>query len=183
MSSLLIPEPWRSFLVDIDSYVTEDHYFHCLGGFVVTHLYGSVRRTSDIDFLTLVGRNNDLIEYAGIGSPLYKKFGLYLDPVGVANVPDSYEERLIEMYPSTFKNLRFFALDPYDIVLSKIERNIQRDREDVKYLATAIPLDLDTLENRYTDELRPYLGLPEREDMTLKLWIDMIQEVRKSGAT
>ena len=115
MSSLLIPEPWRSFLVDTDGYATEDHYLHCLGGFVVTHLYGSVRTTSDIDFLTLVGRNNNLIEYAGIGSPLYKKFGLYLDPVGVANVPDSYEERLIEMYPGSFKNLRLFALDPYDM--------------------------------------------------------------------
>ena len=117
MSSTSIPEPWRSFLLEIDGYVTHDHYFHCLGGFVVTHLYGSVRTTSDIDFLTLVQGNDELINYAGIGSPLYKRFGLYLDPVGVANVPEDYEARLIEMYPGAFEHLRLYALDPYDIAL------------------------------------------------------------------
>ncbi len=178
MSSETIPQPWRSFLREIDDHVTEEHYFHCLGGFVVTQMYGSVRTTSDIDFLTLVGNGDDLVGYAGIGSPLYDKYGLYLDPVGVANVPDSYEARLTEMYPGAFARLRLFALDPYDIALSKIERNIERDREDVKYLAFAIPLDLDILQSRYNEELRPYLGIPEREDLTLKLWIEMIEELR-----
>jgi len=178
MSSETTPQPWRSFLHEIDNYVAEEHYFHCLGGFVVTQLYGSVRTTSDVDFLTLAGNAGDLIGYAGIGSPLYDKYGLYLDPVGVATVPDSYEERLTEMYPGAFEHLRLFALDPYDIALSKIERNIERDREDVKYLASAVPLDLDVLQSRYNDELRPYLGIPEREDLTLKLWIEMIEEIR-----
>jgi len=32
---------------------------------------------------------------------------------------------------------------------------------------------------RYHDELRVYLGNPNREDLTLKLWIEMIQETRQ----
>lgn len=182
MASALIPEPWRSFLLEIDGHLTQDHYFQCLGGFVVTHLYGSVRTTSDVDFLTLVGNSGDLIKYAGIGSPLHIKFGLYLDPVGIANVPENYEDRLTEMYPGAFKHLRLLALDPYDIVLSKIERNIERDRDDVKFLASTASFDLDLLGRRYTDELRPCLGNPEREDLTLKLWIEMIEEIRTSTA-
>jgi hypothetical protein len=42
-----------------------------------------------------------------------------------------------------------------------------------------VPFDLQLLQQRYADELRVYLGNPDREDLTLKLWIDMINETRK----
>lgn len=174
------PEPWAGFLLEIDGFVGQETHFHCLGGFVVTQMYGAPRTTSDVDFLTLVQRNDELIAYAGQGSELHERHKVYLDPVGVANVPENYEDRLIEMYPGIFKHLRLFALDPYDIALSKIERNIERDREDVQHLAAVVPFDLEVLKRRYYDELRVYLGNPEREDLTLKLWIDMIEETRRS---
>lgn len=50
-------------------------------------------------------------------------------------MPEDYEERLTEMFPQAFRHLRLFALDPYDLTLSKLERNIQRDRADVRYLS------------------------------------------------
>ena len=37
---------------------------------------------------------------------------------------------------------------------------------------------MDVLRERYVEELRPYLGRPEREDLTLELWIEMINETR-----
>ena len=49
------------------------------------------------------------------------------------------------MFAKTFNHLRLFALDPYDLALSKIERNTQRDRDDVKHLARTLPLDLNVL--------------------------------------
>jgi hypothetical protein len=55
-----------------------------------------------------------------------------------------------------------------------------RDRDDVLYLARMAPLDLDLLRKRYSVELRPHLGRPEREDLTLDLWIEMIQESRET---
>jgi uncharacterized nucleotidyltransferase DUF6036 len=36
-------------------------------------------------------------------------------------------------FPARFKKLRLFILDPYDLVLSKLSRNVARDREDVAY--------------------------------------------------
>jgi hypothetical protein len=42
------------------------------------------------------------------------------------------------MYAGAFPRLRIFALDPYDLALSKLERNIQRDRDDVFHLARTI---------------------------------------------
>jgi hypothetical protein len=35
------------------------------------------------------------------------------------------------------------------------------------------------LRERYEKELRPYLGSPEREDLTLRLWVESVEEERK----
>jgi hypothetical protein len=85
---------------------------------------------------------------------------------------------LTEIAPGSFKHVRLFALDPYDLALSKLERNTQRDRDDVKHLARTVPIDTAKLQERYQKELRPYLGNPEREDLTLQLWIEAIEEER-----
>ncbi|MGI8835129.1 MAG: DUF6036 family nucleotidyltransferase [Pyrinomonadaceae bacterium] len=70
------------------------------------------------------------------------------------------------------------TLDPYDLALSKLERNTQRDRDDVRHLARTVPFDLGVLRERYQKELRPDLGNPEREDLTLQLWREAIEEER-----
>jgi|SRR5215467_11907777 len=137
-----IPEPWNSFLRELDE--------------------------------KALGRQ---------GGWLHKKHKVYLDYVGVAKVPEDYEDRMTEMFAGSFKRLRLCALDPYDLVLSKLERNIQRDRDDVKHLARSVPLDLGVLGERYEKELRWHLGNPEREDLTLKLWIEMIEEDREESAS
>jgi len=46
----------------------------------------------------------------------------------------------------------------------------------VKHLARTVPLDPEVLKYRYQKELRWQLGNPEREDLTLQLWIEAIQE-------
>ena len=180
MPAKSIREPWKSFFTEIDNSLEEELPLHCLGGFVMTMLYGLDRPTADVDVLP-VGSNaatESLIRLAGEGSALHKKYGVYLQVVGVAPIPLNYEDRLTEMLAKTFSHLRLFALDPYDLALSKIERNTQRDRDDVKHLARTVPLDLDILKARYEKELRPDLGNPEREDLTLNLWIDAITEER-----
>jgi len=41
---------------------------------------------------------------------------------------------------------------------------------------------LKILKDRYEKELRWQLGNPEREDLTLKLWTEMIEEERSGAA-
>ena len=74
--------------------------------------------------------------------------------------------------------LRLRAFERHDLVLAKLCRNIDRDREDVVALARGPGLDIDILRQRYRDELWPKLGRPDREDLTLQLWIEMIEELR-----
>ena len=135
---------------------------------------------SDVDILPVASNKeiNSVISSAVAGSSLHKKYGVYLQVVGVATIPEEYEARLVEMFPGAFKHLRLLALDPYDLALSKIERNSRRDRDDVKHLARVIPFDLETVKRRFEDEVRPNLALPEREELTLRLWIDAIEEER-----
>lgn len=175
-----IPEPWQAFLSDIDSSITEEVELHGFGGFVITVLYDLARPTADVDVIAITPGTeiNSLMHLAGQGSELYRKHKVYLQLVGVAPVPDGYEERLTEIFAGTFNRLRLLALDPYDLVLSKIERNSQRDRDDIRHVARMVPLDLRILQERYQKELRPFLGNPEREDLTLRLWIDLIKEER-----
>jgi hypothetical protein len=174
----LPPAPWQGFLSEIDERLTEPVELHCIGGFVVSLLYGMPRPTADVDFLTVVPHTEmrHLIELAGHGSALHKKSGLYLQHVGVASLPEAYESRLIPMFPGAYRNLRLLGAEAHDLALSKVERNLGRDREDIKHLGRTVPLDADVLEQRYKQELRPYLVNIERHDLTIGLWIEMLSE-------
>jgi hypothetical protein len=99
-----------------------------------------------------------LQELGARGGAQHKKHGIYLDYVSVARVPGEYESRFSEMAPGRYTYLRLCALDRYDLALSKLERNIQRDRDDVKHLARVVPFDLEVLRERYEKELRWQLG-------------------------
>jgi hypothetical protein len=168
------PEPWRSFFAEVDSHLDEDVQLHCCGGFVVTQLYGVARTTSDVDFLSVVPDLSDrLIEFGGRGSALHKKRKVYLDAVTVATPPEGYAGRLMPMFPGAWRHLRLFALEAHDLALSKLERNFERDRDDVRQLAHAGHLKPEILKARYYNELRPYLLAHEsRHDLTLQLWLD-----------
>src|ERR1017187_2869543 len=48
--------------------------------------------------------------------------GQWLHRVAVTNLPEDYETRLTEMVPGQFKNLKLLGPDPYDCILSKLER-------------------------------------------------------------
>jgi hypothetical protein len=141
-------------------------------------LYGMPRPTVDVDVISVVPHDKiaDLEAVAGQGSRLHRLHGLHLQHVAVATVPENYLERLVQMFPAAYRRLQVFGLEAHDLALSKLERNAARDREDVKYLARAIPLNLDVLEARYRSELRPYLSNPERHDLTMRLWREMILE-------
>ena len=70
-------------------------------------------------------------------------------------------------------------LDPYDIALCKLKRDIDRDFQDVLFLARTVPFDLQLFEQRYREELRSYLfGDVKDADYTFDRWIEAIKEDR-----
>ena len=116
----------------------------------------------------------ELQALAGAGSSLAQKHKLHFQYVAtIITPPEDYATRLIEMYPGRFKKLHLYAPDPYDLILSKLERNSAKDRDDVAYLAETLHLSSEVLAERYTRELRPYLANETRHDLTLKLWLEI----------
>jgi hypothetical protein len=176
-----LPNPWRSFLGEIDGLAGRKMELHCIGGFAVSLHYGLHRPTGDIDIVE--ARPADakpwLTQTAGVGSALHKKHRIYVQVVTAATIPDNYESRLTEVFTREFRWLRLFVPDPYDLALSKLARNLDIDMEDVKHLAKACALDLGEFERRYQNELRPIaIGPTDRHDGTLRLWMDAIREER-----
>lgn len=96
-----IPEPWLSFLRELDSMVETEIRLDCMGGFVVTLVYGFSRPTADLDVLEIAPRDagKALLALGAQGGRLHKKYNIYLDPVSVAHAPENYEERLTEIFP------------------------------------------------------------------------------------
>jgi hypothetical protein len=176
----MVPEPWDSFLSALDSELTEEVRLYCVGGFAVVYKYELARETSDIDVLEIapLPHRESVLAAAGQGERLNKAHGVYVQIVsGMVTVPENAIERATELFPSSFMSLRLFVLDPYDLALSKLERNNQKDRDDVKHLFKTVPLDFDTLEQRYREEQRPFLTNEPRHDLTLALWKDMFLEI------
>lgn len=175
-----LPEPWFSFFKELDELANGPVHFHCIGGFVVTMLYGLGRTTVDVDVLNITPRSahDAFAQVALQGGELHKRHRVYLDYVNVVAYPCEYESRLQEMFFGVFHHLHLMALDPYDLALTKLERSSGRDRSDIQHLAHTVPFDLNILRERYMTELRPYLLDPEREDKTLKFWIEDIEELR-----
>jgi len=170
--------PWRSFLREIDEKLPGATQLQCLGGFVVTQYYGLGRETSDIDCIAEIGSKP--IDFAGEGSELHKKYRVYLQYVTIVTPPCDYGGRLQRMFPAArWKHLNLFALEATDLALSKLERNLDRDREDFQLLFRAGLIDLAALERRYYEELRPYLlGNLDWHDKTLSLWLGIAKSIQ-----
>ena len=167
--------PWKEFLDELDGLLQEPMELHCVGGFAVVAAYGLPRSTNDLDYFSMTPRERttELHRIAGEGSTLSSKHKVHIHQAAVASMPEGYQERLTELFPRRFKNLRLLVPDPYDIVLSKLGRNESRDREDVKYLSKTQNLDPNVLKKRYDDELRVNLiGPPEQHDLTFRFWLE-----------
>ncbi|HKV48708.1 MAG TPA: DUF6036 family nucleotidyltransferase [Candidatus Acidoferrales bacterium] len=170
-----LSQPWASFLGELDGLLDERFEFHCIGGFAAVVAYNLPRSTNDLDYFTLTPHNRmrDVERLAGQDSPLARKHRVHVHRAAVASLPDDYESRLKELYPGRFTNIRLCVPDPYDLVLSKLSRNSDVDRQDVKHLATELHLDPNVLRDRYVRELRAIqIGDVKERDQALEFWIE-----------
>jgi Nucleotidyltransferase of unknown function (DUF6036) len=167
-----LPAEWADFLHDLDPLLPERVSLVCIGGFVLRVMYRIPRITADIDCISILPFH-DLEELAGRESPLAKKYRVHLQYVAVTTMPLNYEDRLTELFPRRFEKLRIYVPDAYDLILSKVERNSPKDREDVQYLAKTAQLNPIVLRERYDRELRPLLANEARHDLTIKLWSEL----------
>ena len=130
--------------------------------------------TGDVDFIEIHpgDADSELQAIAGEGSELADRFHLHFHRVTVAEYPEVYSTRIVEITPPKFRRLHLMALEVHDLVLAKLSRNSPRDRSDVEFLARKGVLDRKLLEHRFETELRPYLLNEARESLTMRLWLE-----------
>jgi hypothetical protein len=169
-----IPEPWLSFLVEVDRALDGPVEIHCLGGFILTVFWNLPRPTGDIDVIHVgpTSASAKLLDIAGEGTELTRRFRLHVHRVGVADYPEGYASRLIDITPESLRRLRVLAFEVHDLALAKLGRNSPRDRSDIEYLVQKGALERRVLETRFKAELRPYLADEARARTTLALWVD-----------
>ena len=171
-----LPKPWLAFLKEVDAALSEPVTLQCLGGFVLTALYGLPRYTGDLDYIQVIPREaaDQVEKIGGRESALCKKHRLFLQGVGgIADLPAEYESRLQQMKLENMEKLKLSALDPYDLLLSKISRNSPKDQEDAKYLIPKLKLEFEPFQNRWQQEVIPWVATNhERHDLSMQLWKD-----------
>lgn len=167
-----LPPPWPAFLADIDQSLSEPVELHCVGGFVLTTVYGIPRTTADLDYIDVVPLQamEELERVAGRDSDLAKKHKVFLQFVGLSDYPEDYKSRLIPLSLG-LKKLTLLTFEPYDLLLSKLTRNSPKDMEDVRALVKTLGLKFSALLKRFNAEMT----VPRREwhEQTLKVfWKD-----------
>ena len=176
--------PWLGFLRDVDRALTRRVEVHCLGGFVLAVLWGLPRPTGDVDFVEIVPSDagQELLRIAGASSEIARSHSLYFHRVTIAEFPEGYASRLIDLTRRGFKRLRLRAFEVHDLVLAKLGRNSARDRADVEFLAGKGLIDPHVLEKRFEAELRPYVLNEDRHTTALRLWLDEFFGARGGSA-
>jgi Nucleotidyltransferase of unknown function (DUF6036) len=117
-----------------------------------------------------------------VDSALARTYKVNFHRASVAEYPEGYASRLIDMTPRGHGRLRLLALEVHDLVLAKLGRNSSRDRADVDFLVREGVIDKQVLKERFESELRPYVLNEARHIDALRLWLDTLFPGERSGA-
>jgi hypothetical protein len=72
----------------------------------------------------------------------------------VFEAPDGYQDRLLR-HETAGQFLEVWVLEKHDLTISKLLRNDEHDRQHIRALHAADPLDFETLICRFRDEMLP----------------------------
>jgi hypothetical protein len=133
---------------------------HLLGRSALVLGYGVRLMTKDVDVVEVAGSR-----LLGIAARLFEKggsghraWGFYLEtvPSGLPPLPLGYQSRCIDV-PGPWTVIRPKRPEAHDLVISKLRRFHQGDREDVQILCDTGELSPETLQERI-DLVRFFVG-------------------------
>jgi hypothetical protein len=114
-------------------------------------LLGSPRLTIDIDFIGDDIHPNPLHRTI---MQIAREMQIHVEPVPLERfvpLPEGNEERIIRI--GQFGNLEVFVADPYSIALSKLDRGLDTDFDDLVFLIKNNHVDMDKFERILSNAL------------------------------
>ncbi len=166
------------FFRDIDKRLGKENpvkkiSLYIFGGAAAVIAYGSKRGTMDIDaYVEDRAIEDKLLKWAGQGSELEKKHGLYFHNVNIEmmliETPD-WKERSVEIQSGELKHIQVMALGKEDLILSKLSRYNDRDREDIQFITENYSIDPDKLIAYYKSARLYFVGGTKMLDTTFNI--------------
>ncbi|MEZ0391417.1 MAG: DUF6036 family nucleotidyltransferase [Pseudobdellovibrionaceae bacterium] len=145
---------------------------YVIGGISAILGYNVAKETNDVDIEGAIDPEFNRIfeeEAQSLG------LDLYLSSKGIFSPPENYRSRCqFEDFPK--KKLRVWYLNQYDLAISKIDRGIGKDFEDIQRVHKKSPFDYDRLVQIFDDEYIRVsaLGNPREKMMNL---IDLVENL------
>ncbi len=165
-SSALIPEEWLSFLAHIGKKLPVPVEVHCIGAFAAATRYGMPFDADALEYIaTQPPRGVDLLRTAANArSELSRKSGLHFRFCGAVDYIEDYDKRLKRLFSTRFGNLRLYAMEAHDLVLTHLSNQGSRDFTLVDFLVEKKAIKPSTLWRRYRHGLRPFVAHPRTLD-------------------
>jgi hypothetical protein len=132
-----------TILKNLGARLPSDSQLILVGGSALA-LLGSPRLTIDIDFIGDDVRPNPLHRTI---MQIAREMQIHIEPVPLERfvpLPKGNEERIIRI--GQFGNLEVFVADPYSIALSKLDRGLDTDFDDLVFLIQNNHVDMDEFE-------------------------------------
>lgn len=162
----------RAFLVAVDRHLTETTTIKILGGSALLLAYDIERTTQDIDvFETQLAKLKPAIKKAVEDTGL----DILVSPRGgaVGDWPYNSDDRLVRVMRH-LRRLEVFSLEAHDLALSKAVRAWEKDLAMIRDLHRTTPLDLETLFQRYVEEMSQAIGHPKILDLNFGALIERL---------
>lgn len=147
----LTPDHIHAFLTELGSRYPKPGALTLLGGSAL-YLLGSDRPTLDIDYVGDDLRKNELQQLI---DQIADELHLIIDAVPIGQfvpVPDGAALR--QLLIGQFGQITAYVLDPYTIALSKLDRGLDTDIDDILFLIQHNLITIDQLEEMTNKALR-----------------------------
>jgi hypothetical protein len=172
------PEEFAGFFRALDKKLSSQEaigkmVLYLFGGAAAVMAYGAKRGTLDIDATSDENdRLRQLLAWGGRGSELEKLYGYYLHAANtelmLIEAPD-WKTRSVEIMKGKFRHIRIMALSREDLILSKLSRYNDRDRQDIQHLLAAGKTSRKKLIKLYLSARKYYAGNLRTLDQTFSI--------------
>lgn len=154
------------FLAEIDELLDEPVAMEVIGGAAALLAYGAKTATRDIDsFVPIDARIYRAADLASRKIPL--------DRAAVADPPWNYEDRRRRL-ELPFRYLAVVVPERHDLLLMKAVRASRHDEEVIQEMHEVQPFDLETIVQRYDEEMGQAIGDHQILDLKLELIIEKL---------
>lgn len=169
------------FLKDIDARLGGENLpgkitLYVFGGAAAVIAYGSKRGTVDIDgYLDDERIWRKLVECAGEGTALAKKHEIYFQAANTLIMMienPEWKQRCVEILGDRLKHLRVMALGREDLILTKLGRYNDRDRQDIQFISENHKIDPQNLIAYYKSARQYYVGNLRKIDQTFNIVLE-----------